>query len=75
MLVPAIVAILNRRKAKVLRLAEAALPAAQFRAFRALMLDEFGRDLEKDLERALAELAKERNGQGQADTRREGGAR
>lgn len=74
MLVQAIVAVLNQRKAKVLRLAEASLTASQFRAFRGLVLDEFGRGLEKDLERLLVEHANARNGHGQADTRKEGGA-
>ena len=52
----AIVALLNQRKNRVLRVAEAALPETQFRAFRGLVLDEFGREgLEKDLERLMAE--------------------
>lgn len=52
----AIVALLNQRKNRVLRIAEAALPEAQFRAFRSLVLDELGREgLERDLERLAAE--------------------
>jgi len=52
----AIVALLNQRKNRVLRVAEAALPETQFRAFRGLVLDEFGREgLEKDLERLMVE--------------------
>lgn len=55
----AIVALLNQRKNRVLRIAEAALPETQFRAFRGLVLDELGREgLEKDLERLLAEKDK-----------------
>lgn len=51
-----ILALLNQRKNRVLRYAEAALPESQFRAFRGLFLDEFGREgLEKELERLLAE--------------------
>jgi hypothetical protein len=74
MLLQAIVALLNQRKNRVLRLAEASLPATQFRAFRGLVLDELGRGFEKDLERVLAEHAREGNRHGQADTRKEGGA-
>lgn len=70
----AIVALLNQRKNRVLRVAEAALPDRQFQAFRSCLLDEFGRSLERDLERLLAEQAKERTRQGQADTSKEGGA-
>ncbi len=52
----AIVELLNHRKSRVLRYAEAALPETQFRAFRGLVLDEFGREgLEKDLERLMVE--------------------
>lgn len=55
----AIVALLNQRKNRVLRIAEAALPETQFRAFRGLVLDELGREgLEKDLERLMAERDK-----------------
>lgn len=71
----AIVELVNPRKSRVLRLAEAALPPAQFRAFRGMLLDEFGRDgLERDLERLLAESNTERARTGQADTSRKGGA-
>lgn len=46
----------NARKNRALRLAEAALPESQFRAFRGLFLDEFGRNgLERELERIVAE--------------------
>ena len=72
--VAAIIALLNQRKSRVLRVAEAALPDGQFRAFRSCLLDEFGRGLERDLERLMAEQAKERTRDGQADTCRKGGA-
>lgn len=50
---------LNPRKNRVLRFAEAALPDSQFRAFRGLFLDEFGRNgLERELERIVAEQEK-----------------
>jgi hypothetical protein len=52
---------LNARKNRALRIAEAALPESQFRAFRSLFLDEFGRSgLEEDLARIVAEF--ERHG-------------
>lgn len=71
---PAIVALLNHRKNRVLRIAEAALPETQFRAFRGLVLDEFGREgLEKDLERLMAER-EQGNGQGRPIRAKEGGA-
>lgn len=40
----AILALLNHRKNRVLRIADAALPESQFRAFQGLLLDEFGRE-------------------------------
>ena len=53
----------NARKNRALRIAEAALPESQFRAYRSLFLDEFGRNgLEEDLVRIVAEY--ERQGQG-----------
>lgn len=66
----------NARKNRALRLAEAALPESQFRAFRGLFLDEFGRNgLESELVRIVAEHEKQvRQGLGQADTCRKGGA-
>ena len=71
---PAILALLNPRKNRVLRFAEAALPETQFRAFRGLLLDEFGREgLEKDLERLVAER-EQGNGQGRPIRAKEGGA-
>lgn len=58
-----ITALVNLRKGRILQVAEAALPEAQFRAFRRCVLDELGREgLERDLERLLAERI--RNGQG-----------
>lgn len=72
--VHAICALLNQRKNRVLRYAEAALPETQFRAFRGLLLDEFGREgLEKDLERLAAEREKG-DGQGRPICAKEGGA-
>lgn len=71
---PAILAALNPRKNRVLRYAEAALPETQFRAFRGLLLDEFGREgLERDLERLVAER-EHGNGQGRPIRAKEGGA-
>lgn len=70
------IARLNARKGRILQMAEAALPATQFRAFRRSVLDELGRDgLERDVERLLAEGDKERDRAGQADTCKKGGAR
>lgn len=56
----------NRRLNRVLTAAEAALPQDQFKAFRKLALDEFGRSgLEQDFADCLAESAgPERNGKG-----------
>jgi len=49
----------NARKNRALRLAEAALPESQFRAFRGLFLDEFGRNgLEAELVRIVADFEK-----------------
>ena len=73
-MLPAILALLNQRKNRILRIAEAALPERQFLAFRGLLLDEFGRDgLERDLERLMAET-RDRNGQGRPICAKEGGA-
>jgi hypothetical protein len=42
--------LLNPTKSQILTLAEAALPPSQYRAFRKLVLDEFGRNgLESEL--------------------------
>lgn len=50
---PHVLDLLNTRKGAVLRLAQAALPEHQFKAFKTLFLDEFGR---KGLESELAKL-------------------
>lgn len=57
--------VLNARKAKVLLIAEAALPQTQYLAFRKLFLNEFGQSgLEGELVRVIAESNKEdRHGQ------------
>lgn len=55
-LLPVILGLLNARKNRVLLLAQAALPEHQFKAFRTLVLDEFGQSgLEKELARVVAE--------------------
>jgi len=70
----AILALLNPRKNRVLRYAEAGLSESQFRAFRGLLLDEFGREgLERDLERLVAER-EHGNGTGRQIRAKEGGA-
>lgn len=54
---------LNQRKKRLLLIAETALPASQFAAFRTLVLDELGKSgFEKALETAFAP----RNGQDRA---------
>ena len=50
----------NRHLNKLLTIAEASLPHAQFRAFRKAALDEFGRN---GFESELAKLFRERTGQ------------
>lgn len=52
-LLPLILEALNRRKNKALTLAEACMPANQYRAFRRMFLDDFGQN---GLERELAEI-------------------
>jgi len=48
--------LLNARKNRVLLIAESSLPESQFRAFRKLLLCEFGeKGLEGDLQRIYAE--------------------
>lgn len=49
--VPLLLEMLNRRKSRLLLLAQSALPEHQFKAFKALLLDEFG---QKGLEGELA---------------------
>jgi len=49
---------------RVLTVAQASLPDSQFKAFRRIMLDEFGKSgLEKELEQAFHPQHKDRNGQ------------
>lgn len=59
--------LINARKNRVLLLAQAALPEHQFKAFRTLLLDEFGqKGLESELARVFAEDRQhgaDRNGQ------------
>ncbi|MEO9230734.1 MAG: hypothetical protein ABI216_17570 [Devosia sp.] len=51
-----VLAAVDARKNQVLRVAQAALPESQFRPYRGLFLDEFGRNgLERDLERIVAD--------------------
>lgn len=56
-----LLAAVNARKNRVLRLAEAALSESQYRAYRGLFLDEFGRSgLEQELERIVADYEKQK---------------
>ena len=66
MIVETIREVLNVRKRRVLLFAEAALPQAQFQAFRKLVLEELGNTgLEQDLVRVVAEVRqRERQGAG-----------
>jgi len=51
-----LLSLINKRKGKVLLFAEASMPERQFRAFRALLLGEFGeKGLEGDLQKLYAE--------------------
>lgn len=62
MLLPVLLEAINARKNKALQLAQVGLSEAQFRAFRGLFLDEFGRNgLESELARIVADYEK-RNG-------------
>ena len=62
MLLPVLLEAINAGKNRALRLAEAALPESQYRAYRGLFLDEFGRNgLESELVRIVADYEK-RNG-------------
>ncbi len=65
-IIEAIREVLNLRKRRLLLFAEAALPPAQFQAFRKLVLDEMGNTgLEQDLVRVVAEVRqRDRNGEG-----------
>ena len=61
MLLDQLLEAVNARKNRALGMAEAALPESQFRAFRRLFLDEFGRNgLETELARIVAEDQKRR---------------
>ena len=60
--------LINTRKSKVLLIAEASIPEAQFRAFRKLMLSEFG---EKGLEGQLQQLYTENRLDGKQGHERE----
>jgi hypothetical protein len=64
-LAQSVLIVLNARKAKVLLIAEAALPQSQYQAFRKLFLNEFGQGgLEGELVRVITESNKEdRHGQ------------
>lgn len=64
-LAQSVINVLNARKAKVLLIAEAALPKSQYLAFRKLFLNEFGQGgLEGELVRVITESNKEdRHGQ------------
>ena len=65
---------LNAHKRELLLLAEAVLLPQQFAAYRKLLLNRLGRQgFEGELERIIAEY-EQRNGHGQADTCRKGGA-
>lgn len=51
-----IIELLNARKNRVLLVAQSSLPESQYKAFRQIFLNEFGKGgLEKELERVLAE--------------------
>ena len=60
----AVLALLNGYKTRVLLVAQAALPESQFKAFRQIFLNDFGKGgLERDLERIFAEdRSKDRHG-------------
>lgn len=57
-----ILELLNARKNRVLLVAQSSLPESQYKAFRQIFLNEFGKGgLEKELEKVIAEkLRKER---------------
>ena len=58
-LLPDLLTAVDARKNHVLRIAQAALPENQFRAFRGLFLDEFGRNgLESELAVIVADYDK-----------------
>ena len=56
-----ILELLNPRKNRVLLIAEASMSESQFKAFRRLFLNEFGKNgFEKELERVLAKVLAEK---------------
>lgn len=67
--------LVNARKNKVLRIAQAALTQHQFEAFRGLFLDEFGKNgLESELVEVFAEqIPTEPHGTGRHTLRKKGG--
>lgn len=66
--------LVNSSLSTVLDAAEAALPEAQFRAFRKLALNQFGQArFGKGLDRVLGELVSRGQEYGQANTRKKGG--
>jgi hypothetical protein len=67
---------LNAHKKELLLMAEAMLQPSQFAAYRKLLLNRLGRQgFEGELERIIAEHdQQQRNGQGQANTSKRGGA-
>ena len=71
-LLHAIFACLNARKNRILLVAESSLPEPQFKAFRTLFLDEFGRNgLESELQAILDNQGSELDRNGQEQTMQE----
>jgi hypothetical protein len=67
---------LSQSMSRILTYAQAALPESQFRAFRKLVLDEFGKSgLASDLDRLIANSSHstERHGTGRNIPRKKGG--
>ena len=59
-----IIDLVKPRLNRMLTVAEAALPESQFKAFRKIMLDEFGKSgLERELDQVFHQQHKDRNGQ------------
>ena len=59
-----IIDLVKPRLNRMLTVAEAALPESQFKAFRKIMLDEFGKSgLERELDQVFYPQHKDRNGQ------------
>ena len=73
LLLDAIIAALDARKNQVLLVAQAALPATQFEAFRKIVLDQLGRSgFQRDLEALFVE--QDRQGTGRPISAKKGGA-